>query len=122
MFVLFPNGEAPSAPAEPKAHVPHKAFRHRGRGTATLHDPGKSLEEAFGIVGLGGSGQGHEDAEPFRGFVEFVWVHVADDGGVDAGVDHHDVDDGLTESLSFKLQIEDGENGRRVADERPEDD
>ena len=37
---------------------------------------------------------------------------------MDAGVDHHDVDDGLTESLSFKLQIEDGENGRRVADDR----
>ena len=55
MFVLFPNGEAPSAPAEPKAHAPHKAFRHRGRGTATLHDPGKSLEEAFGIVGTEGA-------------------------------------------------------------------
>lgn len=64
MFVLFPNGEAPSAPAEPKAHVPHKAFRHRGRGTATLHDPGKSLEEAFGIVGLGGSGRGMRMPSP----------------------------------------------------------
>ena len=80
--------------------------------------PARALRRRSASSALGEVGRGMRMPSPSVASWNSFGVHVADDGGVDAGVDHHDVDDGLTESLSFKLQIEDGENGRHVADDR----
>ena len=77
-----------------------KPLEQRG----TYMTPRKRREEALRVGRRGRRGERHEDAEALGGFMKRFGLHIADHGGVHAGVDHHDVDDGLPERLVFQSE------------------